>query len=140
MHAARRLAAARDFDLSLRGGLGERTYRFRDAWIPLDDPDTDSVEYVQATDLDRLGLEAGLEVRVRLSRFATCTSDLLVFDGFRDLGRFDAAIIGWENDLSLSLTRAISLHYRVDLELIQELTPVPQLNHGAFIQASWNLL
>lgn len=135
-----RLASARSVELSARGGLGLRGWWFGDALIPLDNPDTAEVEYVRPESFFRAGLETGARATVRLTPIATWTTDLVIFDGFDDLGRFEATIATWDNDVSLALTRAVSVHYEARFDQLLEITPAPMVQHGLYLRASWNLL
>jgi hypothetical protein len=48
--------------------------------------------------------------------------------------------LSWDNDVSLGITRAISVHYRANVDQIREITETPQIEQGVFLRASWNLL
>jgi hypothetical protein len=135
-----RLSTARDLELSVRGGVGSRHFWWGGSAIPLDDPDTDPIEHLRPANIQRLGLEAGAQGTVRITRFATYTTEALAFEGFEHLGDPDRLFLSWTNDLSVGLTRAISIHYRADIQQIRELSRTPQLEQGVYVRASWNLL
>ena len=135
-----RLSTARDFGLSVRGGVGSRHYWFGGSAIPLDDPNTAAVEYLRPDNLQRVGAEVGAKLTVRLTRFATYTTEALAFEAFQDLGDPGRLILSWDNDLSIGITRAISVHYRANFDQIREITLTPQMEQGVFLRASWNLL
>jgi len=135
-----RLSTARDFELSVRAGVGSRHYWFGGSAIPLDDPDTSAIEHLRPDNLQRVGAEAGAQLTVRLTKFATYTTEALAFEAFQDLGAPDRLILSWDNDLSLGITRAISVHYRANFDQIREITDTPQIEQGVFLRASWNLL
>jgi len=135
-----RLSTARDLELSVRGGVGSRHYWWGGSAIPLDDPDTPAIEHVRPDNIQRLGVEAGAQLAIRITRFATYKTEALAFEGFTDLGDPDRLFLSWENDLSVGLTRAISIHYRANLQQIREISLTPQLEQGVYVRASWNLL
>jgi len=135
-----RLSTARDFELSVRGGVGSRHYWFGGSAIPLDDPNTSAIEHLRPDNLQRVGAEVGAQMTIRITRFATYTTEALAFEAFQDLGDPDRLILSWDNDVSLGITRAISVHYRANIDQIREITDTPQLEQGVFLRASWNLL
>ncbi len=135
-----RFATHPNLELAIRGGPAIRVYNFGGSWMPLDDPDTDAVEYVAPSDIRDVGLEAGASTVIRINRLVTYRGDISIFDAFDDLNARDRLIIAWDNDLSLALTSNLSIHYRARVDQIREISRTPSLSQSVSLRAAWNLL
>lgn len=132
-----RLATSRSVDFALRGGVGHRLLLFSDTYVASDNPNTPAIEYTAIANYQRPGVEVGAAGTIRLTGFATYTTSL---DLFTDIDRTGGLMKTWDNQVSVRLTRAVSLNYALNAAHIPWITNRVSLRQGAFVRFGLNIL
>lgn len=132
-----KLSSLKALDVGLRGGVGWRYMKFGGAYVPSDNPNTPAIEYTALADYSRPGIDAGVSLNLRITRFAnyeTSVDGFLAFDG---TGGLQAV---WDNTLSVRLTRAISVNYALNAARVPWVTNQISIRQGAYVRFALNIL
>ena len=124
-------------DLTFRIGGDYRAYLFDGVFRPDDNPDTPVLEYTELSTRQLGGFVGGMSFAVRAAGWFSYTTE---FEAFVVPSATPQVILEWDNTIGLSITRHLSLNYRVLLERMPYAGPGLQLQHGAYLRFTWSVL
>lgn len=132
-----RLSTHRDVELALYAGAGGRIYRMGGAYLPDDDDATEALEVRAIPDFELFGPEIGADVGIRINGFASYEGGV---EWFAPVDQLDEFIVESGHSLSLRITRALSVSYRVDVSRVPQITDQWMLRQGLSLRLGWEVI
>lgn len=124
-------------DLTFRVGGDYRAYLLDGVYRPDDNPDTPALEFTELSTHHVGGFIGGMSFAVRAAGWFSYTTE---FEAFVVPAAKPQVILEWDNTIGLSITRHLSLNYRVLLERMPYVDPGLQVQHGAYLRFAWSVL
>ncbi len=129
-----RLLNRRFLSLNWRVGFGLRQNLYGGSFVLSDDASTEVIEYDYKESFNQQGFESTIVATVRLPGWITYYTDVELFAGF---GTLREPSIEWRNNVSLRLTRYLSLDYYASVNYLPQVVENAQFEQSVLLRASW---
>ncbi len=123
--------------LNWRLGVGLRQNVFNGLYVNEDDAATEEIDLYQVDSFNQEGLETTITGNVRITRYLSYITDLEVFADFSDMGE---PTVDWRNNLSLRLTRYLSLDYVLDILRFPQVVDQTQTSQSLLLRFSFDII